>query len=137
MAPSAIPISGESLENSPIHSDSETNGNSNGASHTQTTNGTNGNGNGASHTQTTNGANGANRANGASTGAEKLSNGANGASATEEKLMPIAIVGMGCRLPGDVSSPEEFWELCSRARSGCKLSRPLSMLLSTPNPRIS
>ncbi|PVH83915.1 putative polyketide synthase [Cadophora sp. DSE1049] len=32
--------------------------------------------------------------------------------------MPIAIVGMGCRLPGDVSTPDEFWELCSRARSG-------------------
>lgn len=31
---------------------------------------------------------------------------------------PIAIVGMSCRLPGDVSSPESFWELCSRARSG-------------------
>jgi len=25
---------------------------------------------------------------------------------------------MGCRLPGDVSNPDEFWELCSRARSG-------------------
>ncbi|KAI6710692.1 hypothetical protein PZA11_006639 [Diplocarpon coronariae] len=32
--------------------------------------------------------------------------------------MPVAIVGMGCRLPGDVSTPDEFWELCSRARSG-------------------
>ncbi len=31
---------------------------------------------------------------------------------------PIAIVGMSCRLPGNVSSPAEFWELCSRARSG-------------------
>ncbi|KAH8650550.1 putative polyketide synthase [Tricladium varicosporioides] len=37
-----------------------------------------------------------------------------------EALAPtsVAIVGMGCRLPGDVSSPEGFWELCSRARSG-------------------
>lgn len=32
--------------------------------------------------------------------------------------MPIAIVGMACRLPGNVSTPDEFWELCSRARSG-------------------
>lgn len=31
---------------------------------------------------------------------------------------PIAIVGMSCRLPGGASSPAEFWELCSRARSG-------------------
>jgi acyl transferase domain-containing protein len=32
--------------------------------------------------------------------------------------MPIAIVGMSCRLPGNVTTPDEFWELCSRARSG-------------------
>ena len=31
---------------------------------------------------------------------------------------PIAIIGMACRLSGDVSTPDEFWELCSRARSG-------------------
>ncbi|KAI0870540.1 ketoacyl-synt-domain-containing protein [Hypoxylon argillaceum] len=34
------------------------------------------------------------------------------------KPMPIAIVGMSCRLPGNVASPAEFWELCARARSG-------------------
>ena len=34
------------------------------------------------------------------------------------KIKPIAIVGMSCRLPGNVSTPDEFWELCSRARSG-------------------
>ncbi|RYP42325.1 hypothetical protein DL767_000247 [Monosporascus sp. MG133] len=31
---------------------------------------------------------------------------------------PLAIVGMSCRLPGNVASPAEFWELCARARSG-------------------
>ncbi|KAF8858215.1 ketoacyl-synt-domain-containing protein [Acephala macrosclerotiorum] len=30
----------------------------------------------------------------------------------------IAIVGMGCRLPGDVKGAEEFWEFLARARSG-------------------
>lgn len=34
------------------------------------------------------------------------------------KQIPIAIVGMSCRLPGNVTSPDEFWELCSRARDG-------------------
>jgi len=32
--------------------------------------------------------------------------------------MPIAIVGLACRMPGDVSTPAEFWELCARARTG-------------------
>ncbi|KAI1114223.1 ketoacyl-synt-domain-containing protein [Nemania sp. NC0429] len=36
----------------------------------------------------------------------------------ETRMMPIAIVGMSCRLPGNVASPAEFWELCARARSG-------------------
>ena len=34
------------------------------------------------------------------------------------KQMPIAIVGMSCRLPGNVTTPDEFWELCSRSRTG-------------------
>ena len=36
----------------------------------------------------------------------------------QAKQSPIAIVGMSCRLPGNVTTPDEFWELCSRARSG-------------------
>ncbi|EEY14055.1 fatty acid synthase S-acetyltransferase [Verticillium alfalfae VaMs.102] len=36
----------------------------------------------------------------------------------DQSSMPIAIVGMACRLPGSVASPAEFWELCSRARTG-------------------
>jgi Beta-ketoacyl synthase, N-terminal domain len=40
------------------------------------------------------------------------------ASSEMPKQMPIAIVGMSCRLPGSVTTPDEFWELCSRARSG-------------------
>lgn len=34
------------------------------------------------------------------------------------KQEPIAIVGLSCRLPGNVATPGEFWELCARARSG-------------------
>ncbi|RDL31344.1 Uncharacterized protein BP5553_09553 [Venustampulla echinocandica] len=39
-------------------------------------------------------------------------------SSGSKEIMPIAIVGMSCRLSGDVSTAEEFWEMCSRARSG-------------------
>jgi Polyketide synthase modules and related proteins len=31
---------------------------------------------------------------------------------------PIAIIGYACRLPGQVTSPNDLWELCTRARSG-------------------
>ncbi|KAL3481512.1 fatty acid synthase S-acetyltransferase [Aspergillus californicus] len=33
------------------------------------------------------------------------------------KATPIAIIGLSCRLPGSLSSPEEFWRFCCRARS--------------------
>lgn len=50
-------------------------------------------------------------------------NGVNAANGEAEAtslpgVEPIAIVGMSCRLSGDVSSAEELWQLCSRARSG-------------------
>ena len=30
--------------------------------------------------------------------------------------MPIAIVGMSCRLPGNITSPEELWRVCDEQR---------------------
>ncbi|CAM1507705.1 Fc.00g045530.m01.CDS01 [Cosmosporella sp. VM-42] len=42
----------------------------------------------------------------------------NSSSFVSKDVAPIAIIGMSCRLSGDVSSAEELWQLCSRARSG-------------------
>ncbi|KAF3392979.1 Compactin diketide synthase mokB [Talaromyces pinophilus] len=36
----------------------------------------------------------------------------------EHNRQRIAIIGYACRLPGDVSSPADLWELCTRKRSG-------------------
>ncbi|MBV8275152.1 MAG: acyltransferase domain-containing protein, partial [Verrucomicrobia bacterium] len=33
---------------------------------------------------------------------------------------PVAIIGIGCRIPGGVTGPEEFWELLSNGRSGIR-----------------
>ena len=35
-----------------------------------------------------------------------------------DALEPIAIIGMACRFPGDVSSPEQFWDMLVHQRSG-------------------
>jgi hypothetical protein len=58
--------------------------------------------------------------NGTTNGFTNGTNGyANGTSTpSSHKPMPIAIVGMACRMPGNVSTPAEFWELLARARSG-------------------
>lgn len=45
-------------------------------------------------------------------------NGHGPATAPKGSTGAIAIVGMSCRMPGNVSSADEFWELLSRNRSG-------------------
>lgn len=34
------------------------------------------------------------------------------------KLPPAAIIGLSCRLPGEVRTPDDFWQLVCRGRSG-------------------
>ncbi|MFE9614127.1 beta-ketoacyl synthase N-terminal-like domain-containing protein, partial [Streptomyces sp. NPDC006012] len=52
----------------------------------------------------------------------RLLGGENTAVATRPRPLasaePIAIVGMACRLPGGVTSPEELWELVAEGREG-------------------
>jgi acyl transferase domain-containing protein len=42
----------------------------------------------------------------------------------ESGAMPIAIVGMGCRLPGGASSPERLWDMLLRKESARKETPP-------------
>ena len=34
-------------------------------------------------------------------------------------VMPIAVIGMGCRFPGGSSSSEKLWDMLANGRSGC------------------
>jgi hypothetical protein len=49
-------------------------------------------------------------------------NGVSGASGFDnddggkDETMPIAIIGMSCRFPGDATNPQKLWELCAQAR---------------------
>ena len=33
------------------------------------------------------------------------------------EVMPIAIIGMACRFPGEASSPEGLWDMCCKGQS--------------------
>ncbi|KAI2821222.1 hypothetical protein CBS115989_2976 [Aspergillus niger] len=39
-------------------------------------------------------------------------------AAAQQTSMPMAVVGIGCRLPGDVSSPAQLWDFLRECRSG-------------------
>jgi acyl transferase domain-containing protein/NADPH:quinone reductase-like Zn-dependent oxidoreductase/acyl carrier protein len=38
----------------------------------------------------------------------------------QKQCEPIAIVGLGCRIPGGANSPEDFWQLLREGRSGVR-----------------
>ncbi|KAJ2996787.1 hypothetical protein NUW58_g852 [Xylaria curta] len=46
-------------------------------------------------------------------------NGARSA-AGEDKMLPVAVVGMACRFPGDANSPAAFFDMLAKGRSACK-----------------
>ncbi|KAK1754268.1 polyketide synthase [Echria macrotheca] len=87
------------------HANGHSNGYTNGHTNGQTNGHTNGHTNGYTNGNTNGHTNG-------------HANGTSEQYASPGKPMPIAIVGMACRMPGDVATPAEFWELCARARSG-------------------
>ena len=35
-----------------------------------------------------------------------------------EQIMPIAVIGMSCRLPGGSTSPAKLWDMLANGRSG-------------------
>ena len=55
----------------------------------------------------------------------------------KEKTEPIAIVGIGCRLPGSASSPESFWELLETGRDAIvPLDARWNLVGKHPDPQV-
>ncbi|KFY81215.1 hypothetical protein V499_00041 [Pseudogymnoascus sp. VKM F-103] len=46
------------------------------------------------------------------------------AAAGEDRTMPIAIVGIGCRLPDDATSPEKLWDMLMQKKSARRETPP-------------
>ncbi len=110
-SPSGESVSGYLyVTNGGRHTNGHANGHANGHSNGHANGHTNGHPNGY-----TNGYSNGSSANGFSNG---VNGAADGPSAPNTPPMPVAIVGMACRMPGNVATPAEFWELCTRARSG-------------------
>jgi acyl transferase domain-containing protein len=42
------------------------------------------------------------------------------AAAKKQRHEPIAIIGIGCRIPGGANSPEQFWQLLHEGRSAIR-----------------
>ena len=41
-------------------------------------------------------------------------------SVEKKRGQPIAVIGVGCRIPGGANSPEEFWQLLHEGRNGVR-----------------
>ena len=42
-----------------------------------------------------------------------------GTGPKKARLMPIAVVGLAGRFPGDATSPQSLWEMCCNGQSAC------------------